>query len=183
MVLTYLLYLNVSGRFWVIVGMLHLFGYDLPEPNRRYLLAGSFSDLWRRINIYWKDFMVKVVYYPVYFKLRKSGDLRAQIAATAVVFIATWILHAYQSFWLIGTWTMRWTDTAFWAILGLMVVATTLYDRRPKRKPRTGWQGALVHGGQVLATFLVMITLWSMWSSLTFTSWFYLMTHWMGGNR
>ncbi|MGD0271573.1 MAG: hypothetical protein ABSB14_21065, partial [Candidatus Sulfotelmatobacter sp.] len=65
MVLTYLLYLNVSGTFHQVVGMLHLFGYDLPETNHNYLLASSFTDFWRRTNIYWKDFMVKIVYYPV----------------------------------------------------------------------------------------------------------------------
>ena len=118
MVLTYLLYLNVSGRFWIIVGMLHLFGYDLPETNRNYLLAHSLTDYWRRINIYWKDFMVKVFYFPVYFRLRKKSDIQAQIVATAVVFVASWALHAYQSFWLIGHWTIRWTDTAFWAHFG-----------------------------------------------------------------
>jgi alginate O-acetyltransferase complex protein AlgI len=49
--LTFLLYLNVSGRAHVIAGMLHLFGYDLPETNRRYLLSRGLVDLWRRINI------------------------------------------------------------------------------------------------------------------------------------
>ena len=58
-VFTYLLYLRVSGQFHIIVGMLHLFGYDLPETNHRYLLARSVNDFWRRVNIYWKDFMVK----------------------------------------------------------------------------------------------------------------------------
>jgi hypothetical protein len=183
MVLTYLLYLNVSGRFWIIVGMLHLFGYDLPETNRNYLLADSLSDYWRRINIYWKDFMVKVFYFPVYFKLRKSSDIQAQIAATAVVFIASWALHAYQSFWLIGHWTIRWTDTAFWTILGTTVILTILYERGHQRKERTGWKGHIIHGVQITATFLFTITLWSMWSSLTFSSESYLMTHWMGGGR
>jgi hypothetical protein len=100
MVLTFLLYLNVSGQFHLIVDMLHLFGYDLPETHRRYLLSDGIMDFWRRINIYWKDFMVKMVYYPVYFKLRKKSDLRAQIASTASVFLVTWALHSYQFFWI-----------------------------------------------------------------------------------
>jgi alginate O-acetyltransferase complex protein AlgI len=64
MVMTYLLYLRVSGQFHIIIGLLHLFGYDLPETHRKYLLARSLTDFWRRINIYWKDFMVKLVYFP-----------------------------------------------------------------------------------------------------------------------
>lgn len=96
MILTYLLYLNVSGQFHIAVGMLHLFGYDLPETHKRYLLASSILDFWRRINFDWKDFMVKIVFFPVYFRLRKSGDLRAQLIATAAVFLVTWIFHSYQ---------------------------------------------------------------------------------------
>jgi len=66
MVTVYLLYLRVSGQFHLIVGMMHLFGYDLPETHRKYLLASSLTDFWRRINIYWKDFMVKLIYFPIF---------------------------------------------------------------------------------------------------------------------
>ncbi|MEP6835581.1 MAG: hypothetical protein ABJB74_19500, partial [Gemmatimonas sp.] len=64
---TFLLYLRVSGQFHVIVGMLHLFGFGLPETHKLFLLSSSFTDFWRRINIYWKDFMMKLVYYPSFF--------------------------------------------------------------------------------------------------------------------
>ena len=70
---TYLLYLRVSGQFHLIVGVLHLFGFRLPETHHLYFLASSFTDFWRRINIYWKDFMMKLVYYPSFFRLRRWG--------------------------------------------------------------------------------------------------------------
>ena len=69
----FLLYLRVSGQFHIIVGILHLFGFNLPETHHAYFLASSFTDFWRRINIYWKDFMMKLFYYPAYFR-RKRGD-------------------------------------------------------------------------------------------------------------
>jgi D-alanyl-lipoteichoic acid acyltransferase DltB (MBOAT superfamily) len=122
-ILGFLLYLQVSGQFHIIVGMLKLFGYDLPETNRKYLLSHSISDLWRRINIYWKDFMVKICYLPTYFKLRRKGELRAQLVATTLVFLVTWVLHAYQFFWLQGKFRMTVNDTLFWAVLGALVVA------------------------------------------------------------
>src|SRR6185503_9119125 len=75
MVTTYLLYLRISGLFHFAIGVLHLFGYDLPETNHRYFLASSLTEFWRRINIYWKDFKVKLVYFPVYFRLRRRGDV------------------------------------------------------------------------------------------------------------
>jgi D-alanyl-lipoteichoic acid acyltransferase DltB (MBOAT superfamily) len=184
MVLTFLLYLNVSGKFHMIVGMLHLFGYDLPETNRRYLLASSFVDFWRRINIYWKDFMVKIVYFPAYFKLRKRGEFRAQILATAAVFLTTWGLHSYQLFWTEGRFVLKWPDIIFWGILGVLVIANVLYEARHKRRQRdSSWQGRALQAVQILATFTVITTLWSLWSSPTVNAWIYLMTHWTRSSR
>jgi D-alanyl-lipoteichoic acid acyltransferase DltB (MBOAT superfamily) len=42
------LYLRVSGQFHMIVGLLLLFGFNLPETNHHYFLAESFTDYWRR---------------------------------------------------------------------------------------------------------------------------------------
>src|SRR6185295_530633 len=84
------LYLRVSGLFHLTVGMLHLFGFHLPETHHRYFLASSFTDFWRRINIYWKDFMMKVFYYPAYFALRKRGERLALTLSTLAVFVVTW---------------------------------------------------------------------------------------------
>jgi D-alanyl-lipoteichoic acid acyltransferase DltB (MBOAT superfamily) len=181
-VLTYLLYLRVSGHFHIIVGTLHLFGYDLPETHRRYLLARSLTDFWRRINIYWKDFMVKVVYFPVYFKLKRSGERRAQIVATAAVFTVTWLLHSYQWFWLKGEFLFTWPDTLFWAILGFLVTLNLLFEqKRRKREPVGRLGGALAHGLQVAMTFVLITTLWSMWNAPTMGEWFDVLTWWQVG--
>ena len=84
LVTNFLLYLRVSGLFHLVVGMLHLFGFRLPETHNRYLLASSFTDFWRRINIYWKDFMQKVFYYPAVFRLKKLGTEKAIVVGDAV---------------------------------------------------------------------------------------------------
>lgn len=182
MVMTYLLYLRVSGQFHIIIGMLHLFGYDLPETHRKFLLARSLTDFWRRINIYWKDFMVKMVYFPVYFRLRRSGDVRAQVVATALVFTATWVLHSYQWFWLRGDWLFTWTDTAFWAILGVLVTVNLLLERRRKPgQPQGVWAGRVSEGLKVAGTFVLIVTLWSMWNAPSFGEWFDVLTWWQIG--
>jgi hypothetical protein len=180
--LTFLLYLNVSGKFHIIVGMLHLFGYDLPETNRRYLLASSFLDFWRRINIYWKDFMVKVVYFPVYFKFRKRGDLRAQILGSAAVFTVSWAAHSYQTLWIEGRFALSWTDTIFWGILGVLVIANVMYDywHKARQTPPT-WRDRGLRAIRTFGTFATIVVLWSLWSSASVTSWLYLITRWTGG--
>ena len=59
-----------------------MFGFNLPETHHLYLLASSFTDFWRRINIYWKDFIMKLFFYPSFFKLRKLGSTWALVLAT-----------------------------------------------------------------------------------------------------
>ena len=176
MVMTYLLYLRVSGHFHIIIGLLHLFGYDLPETHRRYLLARTLTDFWRRINIYWKDFMVKLVYFPVFFKFRKSGETRAQIVATALVFVITWLLHSYQWFWLRGTWLFTWNDTLFWGILGGVVIVNVLMERRRKVTVAAGVRGRAVAALQTMGTFCFVVILWSLWNESSIAEWIDLVT-------
>ncbi|MBI4516691.1 MAG: hypothetical protein HY699_12840 [Deltaproteobacteria bacterium] len=179
-VTTYLLYLRVSGQFHVIVGLLHLFGYDLPETHRRYFLAGSLTDFWRRINIYWKDFMVKLVYFPAYFRLRKRGEVRAQIVATLLVFVVTWLLHMYQYFWLTGQVLLSGPDVLFWMVLGLLVTGNLLLEAR-RRRPVASAQRVFVRPLKVAGTFALLAVLWSMWNAPSMRAWFELLTWWQVG--
>lgn len=171
-VFAFMLYLRVSGQFHIIAGMLCLFGYDVPETNRKYFLARGINDLWRRINIYWKDFMVKIVYFPAYFKLRKLGTPRAELLSTLLVIVVTWLLHAYQFFWLKGQFHITVTDSLFWAILGSFMLLNVWYEYKyKKRLPVPGWQNRLKEGLQVLATFSFMAMLWSLWSANSIADW------------
>jgi D-alanyl-lipoteichoic acid acyltransferase DltB (MBOAT superfamily) len=182
--LNMLLYLNISGHYHFMVGMLHLFGYDLPETNRRYLLARNFADFWRRINIYWKDFLVKIFYFPVYFKFRKQGEFRAQAAATAAVFTASWAMHIWALFWFTGTWEVNGPDALFWIIFGVLVLLNLVNEKRRKRpQPRPAWQMAGIHAAQVASTVACISTLKYLQFFPTFSSWSYAMTHWIGGSR
>ena len=173
---TFLLYLRVSGQFHLIVGMLLLFGFNLPETHHLYYLASSFTDFWRRINIYWKDFMMKVFYYPVHFRLRRFGETKALVLATLVVFAATWILHAYQWFWLRGTLLLEWHDGLFWTVLAALVIAHSLYESRYGRLRSLGgrtatWPELGAQALGTLGTFATICLLWGMWSSTSLSEW------------
>ncbi len=169
----YLFYLRVSGQFHIIAGMLCLFGYDLPETNHRYFLAHSVNDMWRRMNIYWKDFMVKMVYFPCYFKLRRKGALRAELISTMMVIVATYTLHAYQFFWLKGTFRFSVNDALFWIVLGSVMVTNVWVEYHNRQRPqRSGWRFQLQQALQIAATFSFMAVLWSMWSNDSLADWF-----------
>lgn len=178
----YLLYLRVSGQFHMACGMLHLFGYQLPETHHHFLLATSFTDYWRRINIYWKDFMVRVFFNPVVFRLKRWPQPAALAAATAVVFGTTWILHAYQSYWLRGTWGFSVPDALFWGILGVLVLVNVQLDARRSRVRRPAksttplpWRASVrplaVRSLKTAGTFLTITLLWSLWSSPSASAW------------
>jgi D-alanyl-lipoteichoic acid acyltransferase DltB (MBOAT superfamily) len=190
LVCNYLLYLRVSGQFHMACGILHLFGFQLPETHNRYLLATGFTDYWRRINIYWKDFMVRLFFNPVVFRLKRWGQPGALAAATVTVFIATWALHAYQSFWLRGTWSLSAPDLLFWGVLGVLVLVNVQLDaRRSRNRPpalsraraadvESRWielRLLTIRGFKTAATFTTIALLWSLWSSPSLTAWLEMM--------
>jgi len=189
-VTSFLLYLRVSGQFHLVVGILLLFGFDLPETHHRYFLASSFTDFWRRINIYWRDFLAKVFFFPIHDRLRRRGvgdrnPRKALLLATAAVFLATWLLHAYQWFWLTGSWLFAWNDTLFWLILGALVMAdvgASHFVRGGASHFVGGTEKGASHfvrvarGMRIAATFTVIAVLWSMWSSDSLGQWLHLWT-------
>ena len=179
MIMTYLLYLRLSGQFHIAIGLLHLFGYDLPETHRKYLLASSVADFWRRINIYWKDFIVKLFYLPVFFRLRRTGELRAAAIATVVAFFATWVLHSWQWYWLLGTPLLTWPDTLFWAILGGMMVFATVQETRRGGRPVSLTTWGRIFG--VARTFTLIVVLWSLWQASSLEAWWSLLSLRGGG--
>ena len=170
MVATYLMYLKVSGQFHLIVGLLHMFGFNLPETHHLYLLASSFTDFWRRINIYWKDFIMKIFFYPAFFALREIGTVRAIALGTVAAFFATWALHSWQWFWFVGEFLVTWQDISFWTILALLVLVNAVIEAIRGRKksltpPKFDSKARLIVALKTAATFVVICVLWTMWSS------------------
>lgn len=174
-----LLYLKVSGLFHLIVGMLYLFGFRLPETHNRYFLSAGFTDYYRRINIYWKDFMQKVFYYPALFRLKKLGPNTSIALAIAWVFVVTWALHVYQWYWIRGSTLIVAQDILFWTMVGSMVVVSSLYEMKFGRKRSLGvehftWKAVAVRTAKSYTTFWFICLLWSFWSCDKVEDWFAL---------
>ncbi|MEZ4700600.1 MAG: hypothetical protein R2834_09755, partial [Rhodothermales bacterium] len=174
----YLLYLRVSGLFHLIVGLMCLFGFNLPETHKRYFLASSFNDYWRRINIYWKDFMMKLFFYPVYMRVRNWGNIPALVFSTVVVFACTWLLHSYQWFWLQGDFPLTTVDGVYWGVLGVLVAINSVWEsvsgtKKGKSLSKKGWtlRGALKLSLKTVSTFVFLGLMWSFWSSDSVSEW------------
>jgi D-alanyl-lipoteichoic acid acyltransferase DltB (MBOAT superfamily) len=175
-VTSFALYMRVSGIFHVVVGLLHLFGFALPETHHRYFLSTGVNDFWRRINIYWKDFMLKLFFYPAYFRLRRYGASAALVLATTYVVVMTWFLHACQWFWIEGSFPLRWQDAVFWTILAVLMTTATLWEsHRPNRAGvevgASGPRLLVAHAVRVAATFTGISILWSLWTSDSLEEW------------
>jgi len=123
--------------------------------------------------------MVKIVYFPVYFQLRRSGETRAQVVATAAVFAGTWLLHSYQWFWLRGEFLFTAPDALFWGILGVLVIVNLLVERRAGGPSKS--TGPLHHALSVAGTFLLITTLWSLWNAPTVGDFLEIVTWWRIG--
>lgn len=177
---TYLLYLQVSGSFHLIIGMLAIFGFNLPETHHLYFLSSSFTDFWRRINVYWKDFMVKLFFYPTYSRVKSLGPVRAMVLATVVTFVVTWALHSYQWLWLRGTFPLTLQDAVFWPVLAVLVIGNSLFEMKRGRsrsvaKSRVRGWAALSVAVRTIAVYCTICTLWCLWSCSSLAEfWFVL---------
>ncbi|MEM1319715.1 MAG: hypothetical protein AAGG75_05625 [Bacteroidota bacterium] len=175
-VTNYLLILRLSGLFHFSVGVLCLFGWNLPPVFDNYFLASGFGDLWKRINTYWRDYVMKIFYYPIFFQIRSIGNTSGMVLTIWIAFAITWLLHSYQWFWLKGSFPLRSVDAVFWGIFGLLVSFNAVYRQRAlmnrkKGGEKKGLPGPLINALQIAGMFSFMCVLWSLWTSPTLTAW------------
>lgn len=142
LVTNYGLYLHITGQFHLAIGVLHLYGYRLPRTHDWFFFASGFTDIWRRINIYWKDFMSKMFFMPAFFRLRRyCGDPIAVCLAVMWVFFGTWIAHSWQVFWLLGEFPLSLMDAQLWLGAGVFVAANAPVRLSPCSTPRSRFEG------------------------------------------
>lgn len=175
---SYLLILRMSGVYYLAVGSLHLFGYNLPPLFNNFFLIPNLAEIWRRINIYWREFVIKVFYYPIWFRLRKVKHVNTFVLAGLITFFITWQMHSWQWFWVLGKYPFTAIDFTYWLILG---TAVTFSNYRESKKGPTrvneikqdSWIASIRYGVGCVLIFLFMSSLWSLWNSPDFNSWTY----------
>ena len=169
----YALYLQVSGHFHLITGLLHLFGFNLPPTHNSYFLAESFSDIWRRINIYWKDFLSKFVFYPAFYAIRGRGASanQAMVLSVFLVFVCTWLFHSWQTFWLLGRFPVTVNDACLWLGAGSLVAVNSIFDSRRRQKhEHSALFQAFSRSGRTVVMFGLVSLFWSCWTKPGFLS-------------
>jgi hypothetical protein len=136
---TFLLYLRVSGQFHLIVGMLHLFGFRLPETHHN-------CTSWRRAS------RLLAPHQHLLEGLHDEAGVLSQLLPAAalgarrrwssrplIVFVVTWLLHSYQWFWLRGGFPLTPQDVLFWGGWRPRRRPPPPFHRRPGSGPRSPW--------------------------------------------
>ncbi len=182
-IFTYLLIVRLAGIFHFAAGVLCLFGFDLPPTFYHYFFADSFGELWRRINRYWRDFVMKVFYYPLYFKIKHLGPIKAIGLSVLLTFAINWFLHAYQWLWLKGTLLFTLQDISFWAAFGVAVAGNSVYKtsqrRRQRQQPNNkGIWSEYWYVLRVMGVFSFMAVLWSWWTAPSIDQWWEFLQIW-----
>ncbi len=175
----YSLILRLSGLFYISLGFLTLFGFSLPEIFDNYFFATSFPDLWRRINLYWRDFITRVFYYPVLFKLKKIPIKMAILLTTLFMFFCTWFFHNWQWLWIKGKFVFNPNDILFWCFLGITISTSSVLFLKEFDKVKIKKSNSLEFvkkGASVIFMLVVMGFLWSFWTSNSITEWWYLLS-------
>jgi len=141
-------YLLLAASADVPILVARLFGWPLPAPFRAPLLAWNPVELWRRWGIYNRQFLLRVVYFPL------GGNRRHRYRNVVITFLASalllhsgWFGSKYLEVGLAG-----WRDESLYFLLqGLAVCACLgLWQRTGKEVGSD--RGLRWSGGRLLAT-------------------------------
>jgi len=182
MVVNYALIIRLSGVFHFMIGLLCMFGFNLPQIFDNYFTATSFVDLWRRINIYWRNFVLKIFFYPIMFRYKKILKKNLLAFTMMTVFFITWLMHSYQLFWITGVVSVRSIDVIFWMVIGTCITTNSvIIEKRTLSentivKPRSDLRKFSVNILRMIGMYLFMSIMWSLWNSSSLEDWFFIVS-------
>lgn len=182
MVVNYSLIIRLSGVFHFMIGLVCMFGFNLPQIFDNYFTATSFVDLWRRINIYWRNFVLKIFFYPVMFRYKKIIKKNLLAFTMMTVFFITWIMHSYQLFWITGVVSIRSIDVIFWMVIGACITVNSVLIEKETLadnvnvKPQSDFKKYFIKIIKMIGMFLFMSVMWSLWNTRTLQDWLYIVS-------
>ena len=95
--------LAVSSTSHFLIGLLALWGFDVPEPFRFVFLARSLSEFLSRFAAHFTNFLATVFYYPLLVALRKRGPVLSRALALGLtLMVGNTFVHLFRYAYLIG---------------------------------------------------------------------------------
>lgn len=123
------------------VGVWRLFGYDVASYYNRPWLATNLVSLWGRYAFHYREFLVRVFYYPSFFRFfRRRPQLRVFTASIMAAAVGNFIWHiSERSFfreisldellYVVGTWP-------YFVLLGLGIAGYQVFRMRFRARRR-----------------------------------------------
>jgi hypothetical protein len=173
---SYSLIFRLSGLFYLAMGFLQIFGFNLPNIFNHVYFASGFPDLWRRVNLYWRAFMIRVFYYPIVFKFKKQNQEVVVGLCTLLMFGFTWLLHSWQWYWIKGSYYFYPTDMIFWFTLGIFVSVNAVrsLNKLNENTSAIKQENHFLKAAKIVLMFFSMSLLWSLWTASSVTEFFYI---------
>ncbi len=133
-----------AGVFHFKVGVWRICGYQVDPFYNRPWLATNLMTFWTRFAFHYREFLVRIFYYPVFFRYFKAHtNLRIFVASMAAAALGNLIWHASERTFMHGMeahsvkYTLGTWPYFFFLGLGIAVSQIYLLRRRSRRKPWT----------------------------------------------
>ena len=135
--------LAFAGIVHFKVAVWRICGYNIEPYLNKPWLATNLMNLWTRYAYYYREFLVRAFYYPVFFRLsRLHAGIRILIASLAAAGAGNMITHMMKQNlqhgmhlqsvnYVLSTWV-------YYLLLGLGIGVSVIFMRRRKRK-RKPW--------------------------------------------
>ncbi len=130
------------------VGLWRLFGYDIEPYFQKPFLSTNLVEFWKRYSYYYREFLVRVFYYPVFLRFfKKNLKLRIFVATFAAAGFGNMLYHVMYDCLYYGI-TLKVVGAQlrtfpYYVLLGIAIATTQVWllRRRGKRRPWTwGWK-------------------------------------------
>lgn len=167
----YWLVLNIAGIILCGAATMNLFGFELASLFGNFFLATSFTELWRKVNTNWRDFMIRVFYYPLFFKFKKQNQFIRIYVSIIIAFTLTWLLHDYQLFWISGKPGLKANSFFYWLIYGNLV-AFKVYSELKENASST--KNLFIKTIKASGIFILCSFLWLLWESETISDYAFI---------
>ena len=134
-----------AGIFHFLVGIWRLLGYDMPNDINKPFLSTNLVSLWARLMYHFREFLVRLFYYPVFLKLNGySKSFRVVIATMVAAGGANFIWGIIPQKLMYSEITLslflnQWKTLPYFMLLGAGISVTELYFLRYGRSKRKAW--------------------------------------------
>lgn len=87
-------YFWIGGSVHLLIGLLNIFGFDMYPGFQYALLSKDLLEFWRRWHIYFREFLVSTIFYPIsFFFMRRGRNYTGIFIAGIVTFAGATFFH------------------------------------------------------------------------------------------